>query len=382
MRKLASIVRIDKLYPIEGADRIELATIQGKAWQCVVKKDEFKENDFAIYFEIDSMLPLENPAFEFLRGRNEYTLASSTNSEEDEIDFAEKPENSETTTMYKVYSRLKTIKLRKTLSQGLLLPLQFFDTLMKLDTSDDIEGTDVTESLGVIKYEIVEKGCSAGKRKGSFPRFIPKTDEERVQNIKRLYQEAADSGEKFECTYKIDGSSMTVYVVNPKIVGLEGDEIKTGVCSKNLELEVSPDSEGLFVKTYIEKGIEEKLRNYYEETGRSIAPQGELVGPTIQKNFEGLDSVNYYIYKVFDIDNQVVLGPNEAQDIAYVLGLNYVPVYDDCITLPATIEELLTMAEGPSGLNGKFREGLVFKSLERTFSFKVISNSYLLKTGE
>lgn len=87
-RKLASIQIISDLKPIEGADKIEVATCLG--WQCVVKKGEFKIGDKCIYWEIDSIVDSTNPIFEFMKERK---------------------------------FRVKTQKFLKTLSQGLLMPL-------------------------------------------------------------------------------------------------------------------------------------------------------------------------------------------------------------------------------------------------------------------
>ena len=196
------------------------------------------------------------------------------------------------------------------------------------------------------------------------------------QNLTSKIKEA--QGEEFEVTYKLDGSSFTAYVFR---YNGEDDGIFTGVCSRNLELKIDESNEGnTFVKTFIENDLDAKLRQYHAETDKFIAIQGEMVGPGIQDNFEGLDKVELYVYSVFDIREQRYMLPNEARTAVKFMGLNYVPVFAERVTL-TSLQDILTMADGECGLKGTFREGLVFKSLTRDFSFKAISNRYLLKTG-
>lgn len=359
MRKLAKVVMVDDVKEHGNADALEIAVIGG--WQCCVKKGEFVKNSLAVYFEVDSLLPLDNPVFEFLTGRNERELDG------------------------KRYSRIKTMKLRGELSQGLLLPLGSFPFHQNLSdfigvevsaygysVEDVLTSLDLTSLLEVIKYEPKLPAQLVGKAKGNFPSFIPKTDQERVQNIKKAYEKAVESQEVFEVTYKLDGSSFTAYAKQ------EGDVILEGVCSRNLELKLEGNEENTFVKTYKDYRLDIKLHDYTVCTGRSLAVQGEMVGPGIQNNFEGLDSVQLYIYNIYDIDAQKYLLPDEARMICEELDLDYVPIFMEECTLPPTIEDVLIYADGESGLNGKYREGLVFKSTERDFSFKVISNRYLL----
>lgn len=376
-RKLARVVMIDDVQTHPNADALELAVVGG--WQCCVKKDEFKEGDLAVYFEIDSMLPLDNPDFAFLEGRNQYERDG------------------------RQYSRIKTIKLRKELSQGLLVPYK--------GTLRDV-GKDMTEFYGVIKYEAPEERISNGgggniKRLREFPSFIPKTDQERVQNCVRQYNEAVAAGMEFEVTFKLDGSSFTAYVKDGKF----------GCCSRNIELQIAPIEWNLLeqVKNYWsefkrfnrralktgritfpewKKGVDPEDNHFTQmfhklslDTrltgfGKNVAIQGELVGPNIQSNFEGVTENALYIYSVYLIDEKRYMLPDEARAEVQRVGLNYVPVLWERATLPATVADVLALADGPSGLNGKFREGLVFKSLTTDFSFKVISNQYLLKTGK
>jgi RNA ligase (TIGR02306 family) len=356
MRKLVKLVVVDNIVPHTNADALELAIIGG--WQCCVKKGEFKPGDSGVYFEVDSMLPLDVGFFEFLSGRNEREHEG------------------------RKYARIKTMKLRGELSQGLLLPISHFGDVFGeaiLGWGALEEEDKLTEVMQVVKYEPAMPACLAGNAKGSFPSFIPKTDQERVQNIKREYEKCVASGELFEVTYKLDGSSFTAFAINEGDDYEEGFNPRIGVCSRNLELKIDENEGNAFVQTLKNYSLDVKLHDYLYEQERQIAIQGEMVGPGIQKNFEGLESVQLYIYNIFDIDKQEYLLPNEARMICEELDLDYVPLFDSPMRLPETIEEVIAMADGESGLNGKYREGLVFKSLERDFSFKVISNKYLLK---
>ena len=155
-RKLASIQRIWKIEPIEGADRIELAHVLG--WRCVVNKGQFQPMDLAVYFEIDSFLPIL-PEFEFMR--------ASSYKKSDILGEG---------------FRLRTMKFRGQISQGLLLPVGQFSAI----PADAELGDDVTELLGVRKWEIEERATTGGTVIGTLPRDIPHTDETRVQENPEL----------------------------------------------------------------------------------------------------------------------------------------------------------------------------------------------------
>jgi RNA ligase (TIGR02306 family) len=176
-RKLVTLRRVRELKPIPDADRIELALVDG--WQCVVGKGDFQSDDVGVFFEIDSLLPVES-RFEFLR--KSY--------------FKKLPDREG--------FRLRTVKLRGQLSQGLLMPLKIFPEIEGKGVGDD-----VTEVLGVIKYEPLIPAHLAGTVKGSFPSFVAKSDEERLQNLPGLFETCR--GLEFEATVKMDGSSMTAY---------------------------------------------------------------------------------------------------------------------------------------------------------------------------
>tara|TARA_Y100000593_G_C4320160_1_gene343370 strand:+ start:5172 stop:6245 length:1074 start_codon:yes stop_codon:yes gene_type:complete len=355
MRKLAKLVVIDEIKEHPNADSLELAIIGG--WQVCVRKGEFAQKGVAIYMEIDSMLPLDNPDFAFLAGRNER-----------EVDG-------------KRYARIKTMKLRGELSQGLLVPItdlairDLIGALLEYVEQDDlVEMLNMALSLdyrlGIIKYEPKQSAAvMSGEAKGNFPSFIRKTDQERYQNCKRKYEDACDSGEVFEVSVKLDGSSFTAYV--------KDDE--TGFCSRNLELK--KDKPGnVFYDMFAKYDLDAKLREFSRKMvdAGNFALQGEVVGPGIQGNFENLEEHRLFIYSVYDIDAQEYLKPSAASHLVKLMGLDYVPVLKTFCELPP-YEELQDWATGPSAFNGKYREGIVFKSEEGDFSFKAVANEYLLK---
>lgn len=342
MRELVKIVTLDDVIEHTNADALELGIIGG--WQVCVRKGEFKKGDEVVYFEVDSLLPLTNPIFETFAGRNDVTHEGV------------------------VYARIRTMKLRKELSQGLVLPLSILDGM---DTSES-----PSEFLGVVKYEPKMPACLAGEAKGMFPSFIKKTDQVRIQNFSRLYNDLVCEGHEYEVTYKLDGSSMTAYHM------VDEDGTKSGVCSRNLDLKTSESNDGnSFVQTYRKLDIANRLEEFYEATGVSIAIQGELIGDSIQGNFERVDCIQFHVFSVYNIDTQSYMLPHAAQNIVEnILGLTYIPVLHNRYTPTESVTELLEMAEGEGAFGAKYREGLVFKSLtDPELSFKVISNSYLMK---
>ena len=376
-RKLASIQRIDKVLPIEGADAIEIVMVN--AWKVVSKKGEFKEGDLCVYFEIDSFLPMEKD-FEFLR-------KSSYKKMGDLEGF-----------------RLKTIKLRGQVSQGLCLPLSILerDDEMKIGISkqpwgdqlqlgpyDDAivieEGADVTAYMCVSKYEPPIPAELAGKVKGSFPGFIRKTDEERIQNMTKEYESMRDK--HYYVTEKLDGSSATYYLRDGVF----------GVCSRNLELSdpgvfepgtvvgddgvERPKKENTFWKVARELHIEEKLRMMDE----NYSIQGELIGEGIQGNPYKLKGHTVKIFNIFNIDTQEYLSLDSMVKFLQKVNvddkqLELVPIIHYDYKLPNNISEILDQAEGKSVLNKETeREGIVIRNRDKSISFKAISNKFLLK---
>lgn len=375
-RTLARIVLVEQLLPIEGADRIELAIIGG--WQVVVQKGLYEPMQTkAVYFEVDSLLDTERPYFNSLS-----TLSSKLLHDVDG----------------RTHARIKTMKLRKQLSQGYMIPLS--ETGFNGQVGDDM-----TKHLGVIKYEKAEEasmnntggmGVKTGTSALGFPKFIPKTDQTRVQNITNLYLKAVADGEEFEESFKLDGSSLTAFVrdgvagVASRNVGFRMEDEKRSLLStlsrfidhvRNRGLRaakwerVIKKDDNTFTQMAAEAGLIEAIRR----DGRNIAIQGEMCGPSIQKNFEGLDKNTFFTYDVYLIDEQRYMLPDERIKFCTDQGVKHVPVNFTGPLKAATVAEVLVRADGLSGLKGKFREGFVYKSTKRDFSFKAISNAYLLK---
>ncbi|MBW8050304.1 MAG: RNA ligase (ATP) [Cytophagales bacterium] len=327
MRKLASIQKISATEPIQDADAIEKATVLG--WQLVVKKGEFKPGDLCVYCEIDSVLP-ERSEFEFLKPRK---------------------------------MRIKTVKLRGQISQGICFPLSILPTDTEIR-----EDMDVTEILGIIKYEPPIPAHLQGVAKGKIPSFIPKTDEPRVQVV----QDTLDSfkGEKCYITEKLDGSSVTYYI----------NEGTFGVCSRNLEL-LETDENTLW-KVAKDLDIENKLRSL----NGNYAVQGEMVGEGIQKNTLKLRGQTVYVFNLYDIDNHKYSDFQQFYDTINNLGLETVPLINKDFVLFVDINKLVEISIGNSLINPEtMREGIVIRPLEEKYdkngrvSFKVVNPKYLLK---
>lgn len=343
-RELATVRKIKEIKTIDGADAIELAIVDG--WQVVVKKGEFVEGQNAVYFEIDSWIP--------------HTLAPLLSKGKEPKDYnGIKGE------------RLRTVKLRGTLSQGLLLPVDIlYNVNDQYGKYDYPVGLDVTDFLGVQKYEKPIPACLAGQVRGNFPSCIPKTDQERVQNIKEFVPG------KYEVTEKLEGSSMTVGLLNGEFI----------VCSRNLNLK--EDENNAFWKVARKNNIEDKLRSMGVD---NIVLQGELVGPKIQNNIYNLKDYEFYVFDVYDIKKGGYLTHPERIYFVEGLKLNHVPVIFKALGVrkdipentpqEVTKEAIIKLADGVSWLNkNQLREGIVFKHTEcPDISFKAISNKYLLK---
>jgi RNA ligase (TIGR02306 family) len=337
MRKLASIQKISSLEPIPGADTIEKATVLG--WQLVVKRGEFKVGDLVVYCEVDSIFP-DRPEFKFLETRG---------------------------------MRIKTIKLRGQISQGICFPL----SILPLDFPITVD-RDCTEVLGIKKYESSLPACLSGVARGKLPSFIPKTDETRVQVLQRVLDKYR--GESCYVTEKLDGSSATFYLKDGEF----------GVCSRNLDL--VEDSSNSFWKVARELDIESKLRSL----DRNIAIQGELVGPGVQGNKLKLDAHTVMFFNVFDIDRFEYLDFPDFLSTINSLSLPLVPILDVDYKLENDIEAIVRKATIRSQIiKSVWAEGIVIRPhIEKIdlllstesfnngrVSFKAINPEFLLKYG-
>ena len=343
MRKLASIRKIADIRPIQDADAIEVAVVDG--WKVVVKKGEYSVGDLAIYIEIDSWVP--NALAPFLSKGQEPREYNGVTGE-----------------------RLRTVKLRGQVSQGLLLSMteQMKDTVVIYSPGNGTsivieEGTDLTEYLGIQKWEAPISPQLAGQVRGVFPtNLIPKTDQERIQNC---FPEIEAKGDvTYEVTMKLDGTSCTIF-------RWEGE---LRVCSRNLELKVNEENKD---NTLVAMAL--KIGDRIPE---GFALQGELMGPGIQSNREGFKEHKFFVFDVFLIKEHAYAGPAYRRALCQEYGFEHVPILYQVSAAPESVDAGLALADGPS-ITHKIREGLVWKCNEDpSFSFKTISNQFLLKGGE
>ena len=353
MRKLASIQTVNTIEPIPNADAIEKVRVLG--WWLVAKKGEHQVGNRIVFCEPDALLP-ERPEFEFLR-------ANSFKPAQVDVDG---------TVLLPAGFRIKTIKLRGQVSQGICFPLSILPPGAPAE-----EGTDVTESLQVRHWEPpIPVGCG-GKIKGGFPGFLTKTDEIRVQTIEKVLER--HKGKTFYVTEKLDGTSFTAYI-------RQGEY---GVCSRNLRLDETDEGSAL-VRLAKVLGVEEKLRQAKERYGFDLAIQGEMIGPGVQKNKYGLKGAELRVFNVVNLDTSRWLDQDVMLLALVEMGLPWVPQLGR-LTLNHTIDELVVYSEGVSALNDKVqREGVVLRPLVEEhdediggrLSFKVINPKFLLKYDE
>jgi len=331
MRSLVTIQRVKMISPIPDSDFLETAHIMG--WQCVVKKGEFHEGELGVYFEVDSFIPVE-PRYEFLRG------SSYRDNEDNGKGF-----------------RIRTMRMRGQLSQGLLLPLSQFPELDGYNVGDD-----VTEVLQVKKWYIPETSTPGGVIIGERPFGIPASDEIRIQSALELLEQLQDKA--YYITTKMDGTSGIVYYIDGKI----------GCCSRNKE--IKDDENALYWAPVYKYGLKEKLA----ALGKNLVLTGEICGPGIQKNKLRLPTVEWYVFDVKDWDSGRYLPYDQACEICSALGLSVVPLEERGEHFSYSLETLLEKAKGkyPSGLD---KEGIVVRDVlfPKAVSFKVLNNDALLK---
>jgi hypothetical protein len=349
---LASIQKILDITPIEGADAIETAHVLG--WQVVIKKGEYRIGDLCTYIQIDTVVP-ETEQFDFLRERK---------------------------------YRVRTIKLRKQISQGLIVPLP---------KGEWKEGDDVTEVIGVKKYEkpdnnperfekprmpkvwykkwfyilkynFLYKYFPSLRRKSRSPfptHLVSITDEERIQNIPHVLRTHA--GKEFVVSYKLDGSSITI--IHSKALG----KSKFRICSRRFELhDKKNDWYRVFVDTDFKYEILKLVRHFQTN---DIIVQGEAIGK-FNGNHHNLEREQIRLFNIYV--NGKRLNQKDFLEVCLKMNIPHCPKYD-VLLLPSTLEEILKEAEIKDLLNpNAHAEGLVWRCVEDNLSFKVINNNYLL----
>lgn len=352
-RKLASIQLIEELCPIQNADNLECAKVLG--WQVVVKKHQFIKKELCIFCEIDSVLP-ERPEFEFLRAKK---------------------------------FRVKSIRMRGQISQGLVLPFSILGEQVSAGIKRDYVsgksnpiGLDVSKMIGVTKYELPTPPGSGGIALGDFPSFlIPKTDEIRIQSAIKVIEEML--GKDVYLAEKADGTSLTCYHWKFKNPG-EEEKYHYGVCSRNRELK--DEGSDVYWKISHKYDIENKLKTYYARHGVNLAVQGEICGKIIQSNPLGLNSDQLFLFNIYNIDQHKYLDYASFRFVAQELELPTVRILGEC-KFNFTLEELLEIAKGKYPGTNNNREGIVIRPVNETYSetlagrmsIKAINNDYLLK---
>ena len=377
-RALAYTTRVGEINKIEGADNIELISVLG--WKVIAKIGEFHEGDLCVYFEIDSKLP-EKEWSEFMRSK---------------------------------HFKVKTMKLGKfnVISQGLALPIGVFGVEIPNE-----ENVDVTELLGVT-YSVEEDNARKngdpnakyrsmaarrpnifkkpwarwmmkrewgrkmmffffGKKKDNprgFPTFVSKTDEERVEN----QPWRIGDGKTYLCTEKLDGTSCT-YVLERK----GKNKFEFYVCSRNVrqadEKQECYHDHNIYWDLAFKYDVEKHLREYLElhKTYKWVCIQGEGVG-SAQGNPLKLNEDDLYIFN-FKTSEYGRHSSFDGRDTVEGWGMKWVPILGE-VQMPDTMEELKALATGKSVVNPNvMREGLVYRSLDGSDSFKNVSREYLLK---
>ncbi len=363
-RQLATTQKVISLEPIPGADKIEVATILG--WHLVVLKNEFKVGELCVYCEVDSLLPIK-PEFEFLR---KSCYLPSWNG-----------------------FRIRTIRLRGQVSQGIAFPLSI------LPNKKWKENDDVTDVLGIIKYDpqareeekllnrrkhnafhkflmsfrfiryIYKK--FGGKKTSSWPGFISKTDEECVQKLGELMPKLV--GKKLYYSEKLDGQSGTYAYYKRKFY----------VCSRNIWLSIKNDSN--YWKISDKYNILSILKNEYKQNTLNLGIQGEIVGPGIQGNKYELPEIDLFVFNIYDINQQTYFNELEIELFCKKYGLKMVPVLGFFMldNIPTT-DYFVELSRGKSILDlAILREGIVIRTTaDKSISFKAINPDFLEKYKE
>lgn len=337
MRKLVTLRKISNIEPIKDADLIEVVSVDG--WKIVVEKGLYKKGSSVLFFEIDSFLPIEDPRFSTFMNFGTKTFEGKTG------------------------HKVSTKRIKSIYSQGIVLPIEFFPEIEK-----PVSDFDYAEKIGVLKYEKPDVEGDFGQSKGSFPWFLKTTDQERIQNI---YDESFGDNDDFVGTLKLEGSSTTVYYYQEEL----------GFCSRTIDLKISGENEkrGLYQRGIENSDLFTKVKKLYDLTGVHYAIQGELVGPSIRKNYEQFNKYKVFAFNIFNIDTQEYLNYQDFEKFCTLLDIEICPViYKSHKILNENLDVILKMADG-SGMYVKKREGIVWKSIKSNFQFKAISNNYLSK---
>lgn len=409
-RELAYLVRVENITPM-NADRLECAHIGG--WHCVVGKGEFKVGDPAVYFEIDSQLPDVEPfsSMEFLRSKHFKIKSQKIRGEISQGLLM--PLSAWIDKEGKVPTWLATLNVIIT-TNGLEVVLEseakFLTQVLGVTYAEP--GDNVRKAPSMDKYKSMgarhprlfklkpirwlmrrEWGRKLlffffGKKKdkkSDWPYWVIKTDEERIQNCAWILN---DTAREWIPTEKIDGSS-TTFTLHRK--GLKKEFF---VCSRNVVFD-KPNKQCFYdTNIYTEMAekyhMEDKMKmmwevneSYEKKPLEFLTIQAETYGAGVQKRDYGMKDHDMAIFNIifgYKDGHVVRLNPIEGAGRASAYGLPYVPVLSIAKTLPNDCDAVLALAESePSRLDGGMREGIVFRSTDGQYSFKAVSNAFLLK---
>ena len=342
--QLATFETITEIVPIEGADRIELAKVQG--WQSVIRKGDYKAGDKVVFVPIDTVL---TPAVwnKHLWDKNDPT----------------KP------------IRVRTVRMRGAISQGLIFPTSLVSAQEIWDHMDDpTEDVSIAGMLGITKYEKQIHASLAGVAKGDFPsQFVSKTDEDNLKSNTRAFAELKKC-HAVSITLKLDGTSATF------IKELDGT---FRVCSRNLELH--DDVENAHWQMAREYQLQELMKS-------GTVLQGEIVGPRVQKNPMGLNAPELFCFNYKDLKTNKYVHVDEHTLDLIPTGLKWVPhvaTLSQAAFQYETIESLQELANKQQYANGAVAEGIVLRglneagdlmyseSLRKMLSVKIINQNYV-----
>ena len=394
-RKMASVQEIEKLSPIEHSDFLETAEMKDLGWKVVVKKGEFHIGQKVVYFEIDSAINVNDllPCMEFLKNISQKKLYTG-----------KIPESS---AFYGQYVRIKTIKLRGQISQGLIISL---DTIAhEFPNTPDTPAFyslpidyDLTKLFNVEVYdrlvEWYDERSQLGPRAcchsaGNFPCDVPKTDETRLESLMKYFHDPEMVDAEWECTEKNDGSSCTLFY-RPKT--WPEDPMK--ISSRRFILKDDGGSDDWFdafkrigldtlkslLQNIYDMGISKERGTYLLPSGHEIAIQGEMIGPKFNGNRDKNQESHFRVFRIFDITEQKFVSPETRYAICKHLGLEHVKVIETCKIFQKlhTIDEFEEYVDRKSD-NGNQIEGVVFKRVDNgEISFKKVSKKYLMKNGD
>lgn len=340
-RKLASIQVVSDVTSHPNADRLNISTILG--WKVITTKEEAKVGDKIIYVEIDGMLP---------NSMNGMPPAVKTRLDKQKDDS---------------FYHVKTIKIRGYISQGLIVPI-----VGELKHMQGYPiGTNVTGELGIFKYEAPSFDTDLEPSHKKFPsHLVPKTDETRIQSVPELL--SMISNQPYYITVKCDGTSGT-FLIDPINQELT-------CCSRNLirTKPSIPNRSHPYWYVANKLGLEDKLRSK-----PYLAIQGEVCGPSVQKNKLNLKDLELLVFNIVDMRDRRSLTFLELVETCKELKLTMVPIVESGDSYKiGSIDDLLKLSEGKYAGSKQQREGIVIRLQDQSVSFKVINNKYLLKHGQ